>query len=257
MKHPSGFLPRRALVTGAARRIGRALALRLAAEGFNVAIHCRVEDADALATRAAIEAHGRHSVVLAAALEDEAQVERLVPRAAEALGPLGLLVNCAAIFEHDRLSTMTRASWDRHMAINLRAPAVLMQGFVAQLPADQEGVIVNLIDERVLNLTPNYLSYSVAKAGLWAMTQVLARELAPRVRVNAIGPGPALPPPGWSEAQFRALTARMPLRHGTDPDEIADALAFIVRTRSMTGHLMTLDGGQHMGWLTPGGPEAE
>jgi len=253
----SGLVPRCALVTGAARRIGRALALRLAADGFDVAIHCRSEDADAAATRAAIEALGRRAVVLPADLQEEAQVERLVPDAAQALGALGVLVNCAAIFEHDRLSTMTRASWDRHMAINLRAPAVLTQAFVAQLPADGEGEIVSLIDERVLNLTPNYLSYSIAKMGLWAMTQVLARELAPRVRVNAIGPGPALPPPGWSEARFRTLTARMPLRRGTSPDEIADALAFILRARSMTGHLLVLDGGQHMGWLTPGGPAGE
>jgi NAD(P)-dependent dehydrogenase (short-subunit alcohol dehydrogenase family) len=246
-----------ALVTGATRRIGRTLALRLAGLGFDVAVHGRGLDADAAATVAAIEATGRRGVALAADLAVEAQVTPLVPAAAAALGPLTVLVNSAAIFEHDRLATMTRDTWDRHMAINLRAPAVLTQAFVAQLPAAAEGLVVNLIDERILNLTPNYLSYSVSKMGLWAMTQVLARELAPRVRVNAIGPGPALPAPGWSDAEFAALCRRMPLRRGTDPEEIAAALAFILRARSMTGHMIVLDGGQHLGWLTPGGPEGE
>ena len=114
-----------------------------------------------------------------------------------------------------------------------------------------------MLDERVLNLTPNFLSYSIAKTGLWAATQVLARQLAPRIRVNAIGPGPAIPAPGWTEAQFNALCRKMPLERGTSPDELADALAFILRTRSMTGQLLTLDGGQQMGWLTPGWADSE
>jgi NAD(P)-dependent dehydrogenase (short-subunit alcohol dehydrogenase family) len=212
-----------ALVTGAAKRLGRVLALELATLGFDVAVHYGSSADEAAATASEIATLGRRAAILHADLIDEAAAERLVPAARAALGPLALLVNSAAIFELDRLGTMTAASWHRHMAINLRAPAILCQGFVAQLPDDAEGVIVNMIDERVMNLTPNYLSYSVSKMGLWALTQVLARELAPRVRVNAIGPGPTIPAPGWSEAQFTALCARMPLRRGASPSELAGA----------------------------------
>jgi NAD(P)-dependent dehydrogenase (short-subunit alcohol dehydrogenase family) len=246
-------IPQAALVTGGAVRLGRAMALRLAREGFDLAIHCRTSRAQAEEAAREIEALGRKAVVLEADLEDETAVGRLLPEAGAALGPIGFLVNNASVFEYDRLESMTKAGWDRQMGVNLRAPAVLCQAFAAQLPDTAEGLIVNLIDERVVNLTPNYLSYSVSKAGLWALTQVLARQLAPRIRVNGIGPGLALAPPGWAPGRFEGLCARMPLQRGTDPGEIADALAFLLRTRSMTGHLLNLDGGQHMGWLTPAG----
>jgi NAD(P)-dependent dehydrogenase (short-subunit alcohol dehydrogenase family) len=238
-------------------RIGRALALRLAADGHDVAVHCRRSQAEAEATATAIRALGRSACIVVADLTRPAVVEGVVPEAVAALGPLDVLVNSAGIFELDRLETLSALSFERHMAVNLRAPLFLAKAFVAQLPEDAEAAIVNLIDERVLNLTPNFLSYSVAKSGLWAATQVLARQLAPRVRVNAIGPGPVVPAPGWTEAQFQALCRKMPLERGASADELADALAFILRTRSMTGQLLTLDGGQQMGWLTPGWAESE
>ena len=247
-----------ALVTGASTRIGRALALRLAAEGYDVAVHCRqTHRAEAEATAAAIEALGPRATVVFADLARLEEVDRIVPTAAAALGPLGVLVNNAAIFELDRLETLSAHSFERHVAINLRAPVFLAKAFVAQLPEGAEAVIVNMIDERVLNLTPNFLSYSIAKTGLWAATQVLARQLAPKVRVNAIGPGPAMPAPGRTEEEFEALCHKMPLERGTSSEELADALAFILRTRSMTGQLLTLDGGQQMGWLTPGWADSE
>lgn len=252
-----GTLPRAALVTGAARRIGRALALRLAGDGFDIALHHGSSTEEAQATAREIRGLGRRCALLRADLAEPAEVETVVPGAVAALGPLGVLVNNASIFELDRIGTLTPSSWRRHMAINLDAPTFLCQGFVRQLPAGAEGLIVNLLDERIFNPTPNYLSYTASRYGLWGVTQVLARELAPRIRVNAIGPGPALPAAGATEADFAALCAKMPLRRGTDPEELADALAFILRARSMTGQMITLDGGQQLGWLTPDGAMGE
>lgn len=240
-----------ALVTGAAKRIGRAIALDLAAAGWDVAVHYRGSGKAAAAVVATIEAGGRRAVALPADLADEAQTAPLVAAAAAALGPVTLLVNNAAIFELDRPETADPRSWDRHMTINLRAPLVLTQGLLAQLPDGAAANVVNLIDQRVLNLTPNYTSYSISKVGLWGLTQHLARALAPRVRVNAIAPGPALPGPGMTAAGFRALCRAMPLGRGTTPDEICRALRLILELPAMTGQMITLDGGQHLGWLNP------
>jgi NAD(P)-dependent dehydrogenase (short-subunit alcohol dehydrogenase family) len=245
-------LPPAALVTGAAHRIGRALALALAHDGFDVAIHCHRSRAAAEELRAMVAGLGRRAVVVRADLAREAEAAGIVGEAVAALGPLGVLVNNASLFELDRLLSADRASWDRHLETNLRAPVVLAQGFVRALPQAAEGVIVNLLDQRVRNLTPNYLSYSVSKVGLWAATQILARELAPRIRVNAIAPGPALKPANVSDADWQALCASVPLGRGGGPEEIVLALRFILAARSMTGQLITLDGGMQLGWLTPG-----
>jgi NAD(P)-dependent dehydrogenase (short-subunit alcohol dehydrogenase family) len=252
-----GSIPKVALVTGGARRIGRALALRLAREGFDVALHYRGSAAEAEATAAAIRALGRRCQLVPADLERLSEVETIVPRATAALGPLGVLVNNASIFELDRIGTLSEASWARHLAVNLTAPTFLCRAFVRQLPDVAEGLIVNILDERILNPTPNYLSYTASRFGLWGVTQVLARELAPRVRVNAIGPGPTLPAAGTTEADFAVLCAKMPLKRGSDPEELAEALAFILRARSMTGQMVVLDGGQSLGWLTPDGALGE
>ena len=250
-------LPKAALITGAAKRLGRQMALALAEAGFDLAIHYRSSSAEAEATALEIAELGRRVVLIQADLATGNEVATIMPRANQALGALGLLVNNASIFELDRIATLTDQSWERHMAVNLAAPVRLAQAFVAQLPARAQGLIVNLLDERVFNPTPNYLSYTVSRYGLWAATQVMARDLAPRIRVNAIGPGPALPAPGRDQAEFERLCRSMPLRRGTTPEEIAAALLFILRARSMTGQMVTLDGGQQMGWLTPAGPADE
>src|SRR5919106_3555524 len=251
---------RAALVTGAARRIGHAIARDLAEHGWDVAVHYHGSADEARRLVGEIEADGRRAVALRADLAQEAEAASLLGRACERLGPISLLVNNAAIFEHDLPRTADAASWQRHMAINLRAPLVLTQGLLAQLPPDADGAtagpgtganVINLIDQRVLNLTPQYTSYTVSKAGLWALTRHLALALAPRVRVNAIGPGIVLPPPGASEESMGAMRRAMPLRRGADVDEICACVRFIVATPSLTGQMLALDGGQHLGWLQP------
>ncbi|HSA79753.1 MAG TPA: SDR family oxidoreductase [Geminicoccaceae bacterium] len=240
-----------ALVTGAAKRIGRALALDLAARGWDVAVHYRNSAADARAVVAEIAALGRRAVALAADLADEQQTRDLIGAATAALGPITLLVNNAAIFAYDRPETAGQESWQRHMAINLRAPLVLIQGLLAQLPAAGAANVVNVIDQRVLNLTPHYTSYTISKAGLWTLTQHLARALAPRIRVNAIAPGPVLPHAGMSTEEFEALCRATPLGRGTSLGEICRALGLILDAPAMTGQMITLDGGRHLGWLLP------
>jgi NAD(P)-dependent dehydrogenase (short-subunit alcohol dehydrogenase family) len=189
---------------------------------------------------------------IAADLTSEPATQKLVPAAAAALGPLGVLVNNSSVFERDEAQSVTRASWDRHLETNLRAPFVLMQGFARQLPAECGGAIVNLLDERVRNLTPHFVSYTLSKAGLWTLTRTMALALAPRIRVNGIGPGPTLPSPRQTDAQFRRQWTAMPLGRGTTPEEIAAAVRFILAAPSMTGQMIALDGGQHLGWAPPG-----
>jgi NAD(P)-dependent dehydrogenase (short-subunit alcohol dehydrogenase family) len=249
---PTPPVPRAALVTGGARRIGRALVLALAEAGYAVAIHHHQSRKEAETLAAEIVRAGGKAVALAADLADEAAVAELLPRAAAALGPIGCLVNNASIFENDTVATTTRDSWDRHLAVNLRAPFVLMQSFARHLPAEAGGVIVNLLDERVWNLTPYFVSYTLSKSGLWNLTQTMAVALAPRIRVNGIGPGPTLPSPRQSPRQFLDRCRKMPLRRGTSPDEIGAALRFILAAPAMTGQMIALDGGEHLGWAQPG-----
>jgi NAD(P)-dependent dehydrogenase (short-subunit alcohol dehydrogenase family) len=245
--------PNTALVTGAAKRIGRAIALDLARHGWTVAVHYRHSAAEAVEVVQEIERSGGRAVALQADLACEAHTHALIARAAEALGPLTCLVNSASLFEMDRIETMTRASWDAHIETNLRAPLVLSQDFAAQLPAGAQGNIVNMLDQRVWNLTPYFLSYTVAKAGLWTLTQTLALALAPRIRVNGIGPGPTLPSPRQSPEQFAEQWRAMPLGRGTSPEEICAALQFILSAPALTGQMIALDGGQHLGWAQPRG----
>ena len=245
--------PGAALVTGAARRIGRAIAEALARRGHAVAIHYGASAEDAARAVAAIESAGGRAVAIAADLTDESETAALIARAQAALGPVSVLVNNASVFEHDSVATASRESWDRHMETNLRAPFVLMQTMAAALPADRSGNIVNILDERVWNLTPHFVSYTLTKAGLWALTRTMALALAPRIRVNGIGPGPTLPSPRQSRAQFDRQAGMMPLGRGTAPAEVAEAVEFILRTPAMTGQMIALDGGQHLGWAQPPG----
>ena len=204
-----------------------------------------------------IKETGGRAVALAADLSDEADTSALLDRAAEALGPIGCLVNNASLFEYDDASSATRKSWDAHMSVNLRAPFILSQNFALGLPTGAAGAIVNILDQRVWNLTPYFMSYTVSKVGLWALTQTLALALAPAIRVSAIGPGPVLPSARQSEVQFRAQCENTPLGHGASPHELSDAVSFILAAPAMTGQMMALDGGQHLGWSMPPTREVE
>jgi NAD(P)-dependent dehydrogenase (short-subunit alcohol dehydrogenase family) len=240
-----------AFVTGGAKRLGRAIALELAAAGWDVAIHYHSSLAEAEETAAGIRALGRRSLVLQADLGRESQVEKLITHVNRDLGPITCLVNNASVFEMDKVDTATRESWDKHIETNLRAPLVLSQAFARQLPDGEAGNIINMLDQRVWKLTPYFLSYTVAKMGLWTLTRTLALALAPKIRVNAIGPGPTLPSPRQSDAHFAAQCAAMPLGHGATPDEIAAAALYILSAPSMTGQMIALDGGEHLGWQVP------
>jgi NAD(P)-dependent dehydrogenase (short-subunit alcohol dehydrogenase family) len=240
-----------AFVTGGAKRLGRAIALKLAADGWDVAIHCHHSTAEAETTAGEIRALGRRSLVLQADLAEESQVETLLPSIGHDLGAVTCLVNNASVFEMDKIDTVTRDSWDRHIETNLRAPFVLSQAFARQLPEWADGNIINMLDQRVWKLTPYFMSYTVAKMGLWTLTRTMALALAPRIRVNAIGPGPTLPSPRQSAEHFSAQSSAMPLGHGATPDEIAAAVLYILSAPSMTGQMIALDGGEHLGWQVP------
>jgi NAD(P)-dependent dehydrogenase (short-subunit alcohol dehydrogenase family) len=246
MSQPSS--PGTVLITGAAKRIGKALALDLGARGWNVAVHYSTSAKDAGDVVAAIEAMGSKAIALDADLANAEATLALVGRAAAALGPVTCLINNASLFEKDMLPTLTVQSWDEHLDINLRAPALLTQGFAAQLPEGASGNVINIIDQRVWNLTEHFFSYTISKAGLWAMTQSAALALAPRIRVNGIGPGPILPSSRQSQADFDRQCAATPLQRGSSPEEICDAVRYILKAPAMTGQMIALDGGSHLTW---------
>lgn len=249
-----------ALVTGAARRLGRDMALYLARRGHDVAIHYSASKAEAEAAAAEARAFGVKAVTLQADLLDEAQSEMLVGRATDALGgPLTVLVNNASTFDYDNIRSASRKSWDRNLGSNLRAPFVLTQTFAAQVPAALRrpegaqalGLIVNMLDQRVRKLTPEFMSYTIAKMGLWAFTQTAARALAPHIRVNAIGPGSTLKGDHQSQDQFDKQRAASILERGANADDIVAALGYFLDAPAVTGQLLCVDGGQHLGWKTP------
>ncbi len=255
--------PGAALVTGAAKRMGRALALELAGLGWAVAIHCNGSTEEAEATAAEARAAGAPAAaVVRADLLDHAAVDGLIAAARAALGgaTLTVLVNNASIFERDSLHDLSRESWDRHVDSNLWAPVRLTQGFAAQAPEagrDSDGqpvaraLAVNVIDQRVWKPTPEFMTYTIAKMGLWAFTRTAAQALAPRVRVCAIGPGPTIRGARQAPEHFAAQRAATPLGRGAEPAEIAAALRYLLSAPSVTGQMLALDGGQHLAWRTP------
>lgn len=250
-----------ALVTGAARRLGRAMAVYLAGRGYDVAVHYAGSDSDAAEVVAEIEALGRRAVAIRADLTTETEMQGLLPRAVQALdGPLTCLVNNASVFEYDNIATASRDSWDRHLESNLRAPFVLTQAFAMQVPEPvlddrgepvAQGLVINMIDQRVRKLTPEFMTYTIAKMGLWAFTQTAAQGLAPKVRVNAIGPGPTLQGARQSPQHFNNQRANTVLKRGANPSDITAALGFFLESPGVTGQLICTDGGQHLGWRTP------
>ncbi len=240
--------PATALVTGAARRIGRVIALDLARHGWAVAVHYGGSAAAARATVEAIIGEGGRAAAFQAELTDEAQVARLLPAAAAALGPVTLLVNNAAAFVNDGIGEAPRDIWDLHLETNLRAPTVLIRALAEQLPDGARGNVVNILDQRVWNPTPELMSYTVSKVGLYTLTRTLALALAPRIRVNGIGPGPTLKAARQSEEHFARQWRSVPLERRTTPEEVAAALRFILAAPALTGQMIALDGGEHLGY---------
>ena len=235
-----------ALVTGAGRRIGRAIALELGANGWTVAVHHGRSKAEAEETAGLIKSKGGSATTFAADLADETQILDLAKRVTDALGPITCLVNNASLFEHDGAATVTQRSWDRHFAINLRAPFVLIQAMAAGLPDGATGNVINLLDQRVWNLTPEFVSYTLTKTSLWTLTQTMAMALAPHIRVNGIGPGPVLASKNQTPEQFAAQVAATPLKQATPVEKIAEAVTFILGSPTMTGQMIALDSGQHL-----------
>ncbi|MGR3661169.1 MAG: SDR family oxidoreductase [Paracoccaceae bacterium] len=252
---------KRALVTGSGKRLGRAMALHLAEKGYDVAVHY-LRSADAAESVAdEIRALGQKAFTVGADLLDETQTQKLVGRASEGLGgPLTVLVNSASIFEHDILETATRTSWDRHMESNLRAPFVLTQAFAKAAPDPSRddngemrasGLIINMIDQRVRKLTPEFMTYTIAKMGLWTLTKTSAQALAPKIRVNAIGPGSTIKGEKEDEDRFNQKRAATILQRGSNPEDIVAALNYFLDAPAVTGQLLCVDGGQHLGWQSP------
>jgi NAD(P)-dependent dehydrogenase (short-subunit alcohol dehydrogenase family) len=239
-----------ALVTGGAKRIGRAIALDLATHGWSVAVHFHHSADDAASVVTEISEAGGKAAALGADLAEPRDTEDLIKGATAALGPVTTLVNNASAFERDSIDDFSTELWDAHLDINLRAPAILTKAFAGALPDGHDGNIINLIDQRVWNLTGEFLSYSVSKVGLWGLTQMSAIALAPRIRVNGIGPGPVLPSSRQSAADFARQSAATPMGRSTAPQEICDAVRYILGAPSMTGQMIALDGGAHMTWNT-------
>ncbi|MCP5411557.1 MAG: SDR family oxidoreductase [Alphaproteobacteria bacterium] len=239
------------MVTGAGKRLGRAIALDLAADGWNVAIHYNTSEDEADSAAQQVRAFGREAAIVKCDLSREDQTATLVERAAAELGPLTALVNSASLFEDDNWHSATRQSWDDHIETNLRAPFVLAQHFARQLPENAQGSIINVIDQRVLKPTPQFLSYSLSKAGLHWLTTTLAQAMGPRIRVNAVGPGPTMKNPRQSDADFARQREATVLGHGAEPADICAAVRYLLSAGAVTGQMLAVDGGQHLIWQTP------
>ncbi|HXM00504.1 MAG TPA: SDR family oxidoreductase [Rhizomicrobium sp.] len=240
--------PRTVLVTGAAKRLGRAIALDLARDGWDVAIHFNSSAKDAQGAADEVRKLGRRATIVKADLGREEEVATILTRAARDLGPLTALINSASLFENDDWQSATRQSWDAHMNVNLRAPFVLSQAFARQLPDGANGAIVSLLDQRVLSPAPDFLTYGVSRAGLHWLTVTLAQALSPRIRVNAVAPGPTLKAAAQSPEHFAQERKSTILGHGSDPQDICDAVRYLLGARAVTGQTVAVDAGQHLIW---------
>jgi NAD(P)-dependent dehydrogenase (short-subunit alcohol dehydrogenase family) len=240
-----------ALVTGGSRRIGRAIVEDLAANGFAVAIHCNGSREDAEHLAEGLAASGVRTGVFSADLTRMSEVRELVPNVVSQLGPVSVLVNNASIFEDDQADALDEALFDRHFELHVKAPSFLAEAFAKQVQAGSTGLVVNVIDERVWKLTPRFYSYTLSKAALWAATRTMAQTFAPRVRVNAIGPGPTLPNTRQTPEDFARQSHNLLLKRGPDLSEFGATIRYLWNAKSVTGQMIALDGGQHLAWETP------
>ncbi len=251
MNKPTNGNNRVALVTGAGKRIGRAIALQLGESGWDVGVHFQSSKDEAEATAAKIQSMERRAEIFQADLGEPSDMASLVERCTATLGAPSCLINNASMFEWDDIDSLDLETWDRQFDVNLRAPVFLAREFAAHLPQDTTGCIINIIDQRVWRLTPRFMSYTISKSALWTATRTLAQALAPNIRVNAIGPGPTLRNDRQDIADFELQQKATLLKLGPTPDEIANTVCFILDAPAMTGQMIALDGGQHLAWRTP------
>tara|TARA_Y100000590_G_scaffold464665_1_gene634683 strand:+ start:3189 stop:3956 length:768 start_codon:yes stop_codon:yes gene_type:complete len=237
-----------ALVTGASKRIGRSIALNLARKGWKTIIHYWNSEIEAIDLINKIKSEGFEANKIKANLANSVDCQQLLKHAEKIYGFINLLINNASVFERDEIDTINEESWNKHLDINLRAPTILTQKFSEQLPIAEYGNIINIIDQRVWNLTPNFVSYSVSKSALWSLTKISSLALAPRIRINGIGPGPILPSTRQSLADFEQQCLSTPLKRGSTTKEICEAVNFILAAEGMTGQMIVLDGGAHLSW---------
>ncbi|MGQ2903052.1 MAG: SDR family oxidoreductase [Neoaquamicrobium sediminum] len=240
-----------ALVTGGARRVGAAIVRDLAANGFAVAIHCNTSRGEADALASEIASAGGQAHVVQADLNDMNSVDRIIPEVQAALGPVRLLVNNASLFEDDAADDFNWQVWDRHFDVHLKAPVALARDVATSLAQGVDGLVVNVIDQRVWRLTPRFFSYTLSKSALWTATQTMAQAFGPRLRVNAIGPGPTLKNERQDTDDFRKQSDALLLKRGPDLSEFGATIRYLWQARSVTGQMIALDGGQHLSWKTP------
>lgn len=238
--------PRHAIVTGAAKRLGRAIALGLAREGWDVTVHYRSSETEALATVRDIEQLGRRARALCCDLSDDTAVRALVPEAIAGLGPVGCLVNSASLFSYDEAGTFSKAMLEAHMQANLTAPLLLAQAVHAATAESDQAVVINLLDQKLFNLNPDFLSYTLSKAALQTATTLLAQSLAPKLRVVGVAPGLTLVSGEQTDDQFAKAHRHTPLGRSSTPEDIAEAVAYLARARGVTGSILLVDGGQHL-----------
>lgn len=247
------MMPKVALVTGAARRIGLAIAEHLGGHGYKVVLHCSAAShAEAKGVVARLAKQGIAAAIVVGDLAEAAAPAQIIAEAGQAFGSLGLLVNSAAVFDEDSAFAIDLRLWEQHFAVNLRAPVLLAQAFVQQVPAGSEAAIVNIIDQRVLRPTPGFFSYGLTKSALWAATRSMAQAFAPlQIRVNGVGPGPVLPNTPQGAEGFAAEVAGLPLKHAVAPEDIAAAVLYLAQARSVTGQMIAVDSGQHIAGEAP------
>jgi NAD(P)-dependent dehydrogenase (short-subunit alcohol dehydrogenase family) len=236
------------LITGAGKRIGRFLASSMAGRGWRVGVHHNSSGNAARKLVEEIQEQDGKAMAIKADLARPGAAVLLLEECINELGTPNCLINNASMFEPDKVGKLSPELWQQQMMVNLQSPVFLADAFYRKLPADESGNIINIIDQKVWNLNPHYFSYTIAKSALWTATQTMAQEFAPRIRVNAIGPGPVLPNQHQTGEEFAEQCATTPLQQGTSPEEIAECVHFIISAKSMTGQMIALDGGRHLEW---------
>ena len=249
--HLKSMSPGVAIVTGGSKRIGKSIVKKLSFLGWKVIIHYNSNKNDALSLQKEIQKKGGAASIIKANLNSSKATEELISKSEKKFGKLTLLVNNASIFENDSVHSLTIDTWDIHNNVNTKAPLLLSQSFAKLLPKKEPGVIINIIDQRVFSPRPDFISYSSSKNSLFWLTKVLAQALSPKIRVCAIGPGPTLKGARQTDNDFKNQSQSVPLGNGSSPEEISQAIEFILNASSFTGQMITLDGGEHLDWIKP------